>query len=85
MVVKIPHADLFDREHRVELVSPQVRFFNEGRAGSKVNAAQGRLDTETKDFWAGGGVVMASTDGVHLEATGCVMKRAPIGLCPRRR
>jgi LPS export ABC transporter protein LptC len=66
--LKSPHADLFDREHRVELVSPQVRFFNEGRAGSKVNAAQGRLDTETKDFWAGGGVVMASTDGVHLES-----------------
>ncbi len=66
--LKSPHADLFDRDHRVELVSPQVRFFNEGRAGSVVNAAQGRLDTETKDFWAGGGVVMVSTDGVRLES-----------------
>lgn len=66
--LKSPHADLFDREHRVELASPQVRFFNDGRPGSKVNAAHGRLDTETKDFWAGGGVVMASTDGVHLES-----------------
>lgn len=66
--LKSPHADLFDQEHRVDVVSPQVRFFNAGQAGSTVNAAQGRLDTGTKDFWVGGGVVLASTDGVHLES-----------------
>jgi LPS export ABC transporter protein LptC len=66
--LKSPHANLFDQEHRVDLATPQVRFFNAGRAGSNVTAAVGRLDTETNDFWAGGGVVMVSTDGVHLES-----------------
>lgn len=62
-----PHADLFDRDHRVDLVSPEVRFYSAERAGANVTASEGRLDTESKDFWAGGGVVMVSTDGIHLE------------------
>lgn len=66
--LRSPHADLFDRDHRVDLVQPHVRFFSNGQSGSVVTAAKGRLDTDTKDFWAGGGVVMVSTDGVHLES-----------------
>lgn len=63
-----PHANLFDRDHRVDLDFPEVQFFSAGRAGANVTAAEGRLDTESKDFWAGGGVVMVSTDGIHLES-----------------
>ena len=66
--LKSPHANLFDQEHRVDLATPQVRVFNAERAGSNVTASVGWLDTETHDFWAGGGVVMVSTDGVHLES-----------------
>jgi len=63
-----PHADLFDTEHRVDLETPQVQFFTEGRPSSTVTAAQGRMDTASKDFWAGGGVVMVSAQGVRLES-----------------
>ncbi len=63
-----PRGELFDREHRVDLVSPRVQFFNDGRPGSEVVAAQGRLNSETKDLWAGGGLVMVSTEGVRLES-----------------
>lgn len=63
-----PRGELFDREHRVDLVNPRVRFYNDGRPGSEVVAAQGRLNSETKDMWATGGLVMVSTDGVRLES-----------------
>lgn len=66
--LRAPHGDLFDREHRVALDHPHVRFFQEGQSGSLVTAEKGSLDTDTKNFWAGGGVVMVSTDGVHLES-----------------
>ncbi len=63
-----PRGELFDREHRVDLVNPRIRFYNDGRPGSEVVAAQGRLNSETKDMWATGGLVMVSTDGVRLES-----------------
>lgn len=62
-----PHANLFDRDHRVDLASPEVQFFSAEQSGANVTASEGRLDTETKDFWAGGGVVMVSADGVYLK------------------
>ncbi|MBK8575848.1 MAG: LPS export ABC transporter periplasmic protein LptC [Elusimicrobia bacterium] len=66
--LRSPHADIFDRDHRVELADPHVRFFSNGRSGSSVAARRGRLNTETNDFWAGDGMVMVSTDGVRLES-----------------
>lgn len=66
--LRAPHADIFEKDHRVELTQPRIRFFSAGRPGSTVAAAQGRLDTETKDMWAGGGVVMVSTEGARLES-----------------
>jgi LPS export ABC transporter protein LptC len=66
--LRAPHADIFDRDHRVELLKPHVLFYSDGRAGSVVTANAGRLNTETNDFWAGNGMVMVSTDGVRLES-----------------
>lgn len=66
--LRSPRGELFDREHRVDLVEPHVRFYNDGRPGSEVVAARGQLNPETKDMWAGGGLVMVSSDGVRLES-----------------
>jgi LPS export ABC transporter protein LptC len=63
-----PHADLYDREHRVDLETPDVQFFTKGKHSSTVSAAHGRLNSESKDFLAEGGVVMVSTEGVRLES-----------------
>jgi LPS export ABC transporter protein LptC len=63
-----PRAEIFEADHRVELMEPRLRFFHDKQPGSKVSAALGRLDTATRDLWAGGGVVMVSTEGTRLES-----------------
>jgi LPS export ABC transporter protein LptC len=75
-VLVSPHADIYDREHRVDLETPDVQFFTEGKHSSTVSAAQGRLDSESKNFWAGGGVVMVSTEGVRLESDWVTYEKA---------
>ncbi len=66
--LRSPRAEIFDEDHRVELVLPRLRFFKKDRPSSTVTAARGRLDTVTRDLWAGGGVVMVSTEGARLES-----------------
>lgn len=61
-----PRADLFETDNRLEVSSPSVRFFENGEPSSTLVAGQGRLQTDTKDLWAWGGVVMTSTQNVKL-------------------
>lgn len=61
-----PEARVFDRDHRLELTLPDLRFFTEGRPSSSVRADRGQLDTATRDFWLAGDVVMLSTEGARL-------------------
>ncbi|HMU96510.1 MAG TPA: LPS export ABC transporter periplasmic protein LptC [Elusimicrobiota bacterium] len=66
--LRSPRADIYDDDHRVELSAPRLRFYEKNRPSSSVTAARGRLDTATRDLWAGGGVVLVSTEGARLES-----------------
>lgn len=66
--LRAPRADIFDADHRLELTAPRLRFYDRNRPSSSVTAARGRLDTASRDLWAGGGVVLVSTEGARLES-----------------
>lgn len=62
-----PEARIYEADHRADITGPEVLFYQRGRPGSMVTAAEGRLKTDTRDMWAGGGVVIRSTEGARLE------------------
>lgn len=66
--LKAPRARMFDSENRLDIEEPRLRFFEKGKPGSTVSAARGALNTKTKDFVAGGGVVLTSTEGATLKS-----------------
>ena len=66
--LRAPSAEIFEADHRVEVDQPDLHFFEDDKPKSHVRAARGRFDTATSDIWAGGGVILVSTDGARLES-----------------
>jgi LPS export ABC transporter protein LptC len=66
--LQAPGAEIFEADHRAEIERPRLQFYEGSGPRSTVTAARGRFDTATRDMWAGGGVVLVSTDGARLES-----------------
>lgn len=74
--LRSPLARVFEKDHRIELRTPSVQFFEQDRPSSTLDAGAGRIDTESRDIWAWDGVVMASTDGARLTSDWMLYRRS---------
>ncbi len=61
-----PRAEVFETEGYIDVRAPAMRFYEQDQLESTLEAGRGRIQTESKDVWAGGGVVLVSTDGARL-------------------
>lgn len=66
--LKSPKAYVFEPQKRVEVETPRIQFFDDGKPGAQLEAGMGRFHTGKKNLRAWDGVVMVSTDGARLES-----------------
>lgn len=63
-----PKAYVYEKENRVEVEQPHIRFYDNGRPGATMDAGRGRFFTDSRSLRAWDGVVMVSTDGARVES-----------------
>lgn len=68
MVLISTEARLFEATHMAELEKPDVSFFRDGKRSSRLVAPKGRVDTESHDMEAWGGVVVTTEEQDRLDS-----------------
>jgi LPS export ABC transporter protein LptC len=66
MTLKAIEARLFDDTHKAELEMPDASFFKAGKPTSRLQAPKGRVDTNTHEVQAWGGVLVVTTSSETL-------------------
>jgi LPS export ABC transporter protein LptC len=67
-VLDSPKAYVYEAEKHVDIDYPKIRFLDNGRPGTLMQAGRGRYFTETGSLQSWDGVVLVSTEGALVES-----------------